>query len=102
MGNPIVLAKAGLINFTESLRAETDKNIDIRLINPGFVRTPATDKNTFKMPMRIEPAKAARLIAKGLRGKNFEIHFPKLFTLRIKLLRHLPYSRSLKIIQRYK
>ncbi len=97
---PYSASKAGLINFVESLRAETDDKIDIRLINPGFVRTPATDKNTFKMPMRIEPEKAARLIAKGLRGKKFELHFPKLFTLRVKLLRHLPYKHALKITKK--
>ena len=29
-----------------------NKNILVRLINPGFIKTPLTDKNKFKMPFR--------------------------------------------------
>ncbi|NBX66977.1 MAG: SDR family NAD(P)-dependent oxidoreductase [Proteobacteria bacterium] len=90
-GQPYSACKAALINFTETLRAEEARNgIDVRLICPGFVRTRMTEKNNFRMPMMIEPAEAARAIADGLQGTAFEIHFPKIFTCFMKLLRILP------------
>ncbi len=55
-----------------------------------FVRTPMTDQNRFKMPALIPPETAAKAIAKGLLSSKFELHFPKRFTLPMKLLRTLP------------
>lgn len=90
-GQPYSATKAGILNLAESLRLETRQdNIDIRLISPGFVRTPMTDKNDFEMPAMIEPETAAQAIADGLLSGRFEIHFPKRFTLVIKLLRLMP------------
>jgi short-subunit dehydrogenase len=94
-GQPYSATKAAIANFTESLYAEVEDYIDVKLISPGFVRTRITDKNDFPMPMRIEPEQAAKAIAKGLRGRAFEIHFPKAFTLAVKFLRLLPYSIAL-------
>ncbi|MFM7622231.1 MAG: hypothetical protein ACKO57_04595 [Alphaproteobacteria bacterium] len=74
----------------------------MKLISPGFVRTPLTDKNDFSMPMMIEPDQAAIAIANGLLSKRFEIHFPKRFTMLLKLLRALPYGLSLNITSRMK
>lgn len=90
-GQPYSASKAALINFTESLHAEAPKTIDVKLINPGFVKTPMTSKNDFKMPMVITPEKAAYAIAKGLKSKAFEIHFPKKFTYIVKTIAALPY-----------
>ncbi len=87
---PYGSTKAALINLAESLRCEVGKKIDIKVINPGFVKTRLTDKNDFDMPMRITPEKAAEAIIKGLESKRFEIHFPKAFTLSMKLLSCLP------------
>ena len=88
-GQPYSATKAALINLAESLRAE-ERVLDIKVINPGFVRTALTDKNTFKMPMRIEPEEAARIIAEKLQTNCFEIHFPKRFTFFAKLIALLP------------
>ncbi|HCM83056.1 MAG TPA: SDR family NAD(P)-dependent oxidoreductase [Alphaproteobacteria bacterium] len=96
-GQPYSATKAGIINLAESLYAEHHRHIDVRLISPGFVRTPLTDKNDFKMPMIITPQQAARAIADGLLSSRFEIHFPKRFTLFLKLLAALPYGLSLRI-----
>lgn len=99
-GQPYSASKAALINLAESLRTETPSHIDIKMINPGFVRTPLTEKNDFAMPMIITPGQAAHAIAKGLHGEAFEIHFPKQFTLPMKLLATLPYALSLPLLKR--
>lgn len=99
-GQPYSATKAAIINLAESLYAECDDKIDIKLINPGFVRTQLTDKNGFTMPMIIEPEQAAQEIAQGLLSKRFEIHFPKKLTLGLKILALLPYALSLKLIKR--
>ena len=87
---PYGASKAGLINFVQSLNVEHGKEVDIRLINPGFVKTRLTDKNDFEMPMIISADQAARYIVKGLNSKKFEVHFPKKFSLILKLLNLLP------------
>lgn len=90
-GQPYGASKAGLINMVESLKAEHGAELDIKLINPGFVESRLTDKNDFKMPARISAEKAAQYISKGLEKRGFEIHFPKRFTYIMKALNALPY-----------
>lgn len=99
-GQPYSATKAAIINLAESLKIE-NPDLDIKLINPGFVRTPLTDKNDFDMPMMIEPEEAARAIADGLLKKNFEIHFPKKFTILMKFLRLLPNAVYFKIAGKF-
>lgn len=99
-GQPYSVTKAAIINFAESLYAEAPDYIDVKLISPGFVQTPMTDKNDFDMPMIITPKEAASAIIKGLNKKAFEIHFPKKFTLILKLLSILPYWLKLPLAQR--
>lgn len=90
-GQPYCSTKAAIINYAESLKIELeDKNIDVKIISPGFVRTPLTDKNEFDMPMIIEPEDAAKALVKGLKSRAFEIHFPKKFTTIMKLIDILP------------
>lgn len=88
-GQPYSATKAAIINLTESLMIE-NPDLDIKVINPGFVRTPLTDKNDFDMPMMMEPEDAAIALANGLTRKGFEIHFPRKFTFIMKTLRILP------------
>ena len=89
-GQPYGSTKAALINLAETLRCELRGQVDVKVINPGFVKTRLTDKNNFDMPLRISPEKAAIYIIKGLKKKKFEIHFPKLFTISLKILSYLP------------
>jgi len=99
---PYASTKAALINLAESLHVEYEpKNIDIKVINPGFVQTPMTDRNQFEMPMMITAQEAATAIAKGITSQGFEVHFPKKFTLIMKLLRLLPYWLSFKITKKF-
>lgn len=100
-GQPYSASKAAVISFAESLYCEMPKNIDIKLISPGFVETPMTDKNDFDMPMVIKPEEAAKAIAKGLKKKSFEIHFPKKFTYLVKIIASLPYWLKLPITKKF-
>lgn len=99
-GQPYSATKAAVASIAESLYSECQKNIDIKLISPGFVHTPLTEKNDFSMPMIITSKTAAAEIAKGLQSNAFEIHFPKRFTLFLKILRLLPYWLSLRITKK--
>jgi len=95
---PYASTKAAITNLAESLYIEFQpNNIDVKLISPGFVSTPMTNKNDFEMPMLVTAETAAQSIVKGLTSNAFEIHFPKRFTLLIKLLRLLPYWLAFKI-----
>ena len=85
-------SKAALINLCEGIYPELKlNNIDLSIINPGFVKTRLTDQNNFKMPFLISSKEAADLIFQGLMRKKFEIHFPKKFTFFLKILQLLPY-----------
>lgn len=92
--------KAGVINLVESLKAELQGRIDVRLISPGFVDTRLTQRNDFDMPALITPELAAREIIHGLNRRKFEVHFPRRLTLALKLLRALPYWAALPLTQR--
>jgi len=79
--------KAALINLADILYLDLQpKGIGVSIINPGFVETPLTAGNAFDMPALITPAEAARHILDGWRAGQFEIHFPKRFTLWLKAL----------------
>ncbi len=94
-------SKAALINLAELLSAELmEYGIAVQLINPGFVATRLTALNDFPMPALISSAAAARHIVKGLQGRRFEIHFPRRFTLWMKLAAMLPYPLRLPILRR--
>jgi len=84
--------KAAQINLAEALRFDLDRyGIKLQLVDPGFVKTPLTDKNDFPMPFLIDVETAAARMASGFEGSSFEITFPRRFTYLMKLLRLLPY-----------
>jgi short-subunit dehydrogenase len=84
--------KAALINLCESLYLDLrPRGIGVYLINPGFVATPLTAQNDFAMPALISAETAAKEIVRGIERGEFHIHFPKRFTIWLRLLRLLPY-----------
>ena len=93
-------SKSALTSFVESLYFEMiKKNVNVKLISPGFIKTPMTEKNSSPMPMIKSPEFAANKIFIGLtKKKSFEIHFPKIFTFLMKFLQILPSSIYFKLI----
>ncbi len=85
-------SKSALNNLAESLYFDFKRfGVRVCLVSPGFIKTPMTDKNDFKMPFLKTPEYAADQIYDGLINKNiFEIHFPKALTITLKLLSFLP------------
>ncbi len=93
--------KAALINLAQTLYLDLhDKGIGVSIVNPGFVETPLTAKNTFPMPALQTPDQAARQIVEGWERGAFEIHFPKRFTLVLKLLALLPWRLYFMLVGR--
>lgn len=92
--------KAALINLAEALYLDLHPlGLGVSIINPGFVQTPLTAQNDFAMPALLTPAQAAQAILKGWASGRFEIHFPKRFTLWLKLLRVLPYRAYFNLVE---
>lgn len=93
--------KAALINLAEVLYLDLHPlGLGVSIINPGFVETPLTAQNDFKMPALLSPDQAAQAIVRGWARGRFEIHFPKRFTLWLKLLRLLPYRVYFNLVQK--
>ena len=85
--------KAALTHLAEVLYLDlAPLKLGVSVINPGFVATPLTAHNDFRMPALITPDVAAQAILAGWARGSFEIHFPKRFTLWLKGLRHLGYG----------
>jgi len=94
-------SKAALISLCESLYMDLyGTGVRLQVINPGFVRTPLTDKNTFQMPALMEADDAAMAIYRGLLSSRFEIAFPRRFVFWMKLLRLLPNRLYLSLMRR--
>lgn len=94
-------SKAALINLSEGLRFDFQRmGLKVQVINPGFVRTPLTDKNEFPMPFLIDADDAARRIVAGLKSTRFEIAFPRRFICLLKLMRILPYGLYFPLVSR--
>ena len=96
------LTKAGLINLAESLYFDLQKeNIQITLINPGFIKSESTSLNSFKMPFLRSAEFAGNKIFKGLTGSyRFEIYFPWFFLTLLKIFRILPYNLYFYLIKK--
>ena len=94
-------SKAALINMAESLKPELDSvRVKLQIVNPGFVETPLTDRNTFEMPFLIPVEAAVDAFVKGLAGNSFEIRFPTRMGLAMSVLRALPYSLFFRVTRR--
>lgn len=93
--------KAALINLAEVLYLDlAPRGVGVHVINPGFVKTPMTAGNDFEMPALISAEDAAEHTLRGLEKGEFETHYPKRFTLMLKLIRLLPYRWYFPLVKR--
>ena len=84
-------SKAAQLNFLESARIDLhNTNVKIQAISPGFVNTPMTSTNKFRMPFLIEADEAARYIADGIEKGKAEIVFPPAMAITMKIARLIP------------
>ncbi len=70
-------SKAAMQYFFESLRVDLlSENIDVSIVNPGFVDTPLTRKNDFPMPFLMDVDAAAERIVRALESRPRSYSFP--------------------------
>jgi len=70
-------SKAAVKVWGEGLRGDlAAHDVGVSVILPGFVETPMTAANNFKMPFLMPAQKAVRIIQDGLGGNKARIAFP--------------------------
>lgn len=83
--------KSALIALSEALYPHlARKGVKLTIINPGYIVTPMTQRETFSMPFIIPVEQAAETIITGLSRGKYEIVFPWRTALLMKTLRVLP------------
>jgi short-subunit dehydrogenase len=91
-------SKAAVKTFGESMRNRLRSHgIKISVICPGFIETPLTATNEYKMPFLIPVAKAVQIIQRDLSKNKGIIAFPWQMKLFMWILRVLPTSWSERI-----
>ena len=94
-------SKAAAISWLEALRIELrGSGVSVVTICPGFIDTPMTQVNRYRMPFLMEVDRAAEILVDGLERGKGEIHFPKPLSWTIKTLRILPYPLYQWIIRK--
>ena len=94
-------SKSAASHMLDAIRFDLEpRGILVTNVTPGFVRTPLTDRNKYRMPFLMEVDRAAEILADGLERRKREIHFPKPLSWTIKTLRVLPYPLYSWIIQK--
>ena len=84
-------SKAAISTYWESLRVEVQPHgIAATTINPGYIKTPLTDKNKHPMPFIITAEKAAKIMANGILARRKVITFPARMRWAMRLMRFLP------------
>ena len=84
-------SKAGIMALAESMQADLRKtDIQVQLINPGFIKTRLTDKNDFAMPFIMEPQKAAQIFFEHMNSDDFKRSFPVPFAWLFRLSQFMP------------
>jgi short-subunit dehydrogenase len=84
-------SKAAVQAFLEGVRGELAlAGIRVTTVNPGYIKTPMTDRNRFHMPFLMSAEDAAVVIADGLEAGKREIEFPRPLSLFMRAVRLLP------------
>lgn len=86
-------SKAALMHLAENMQSDLwHTGIRVQLLNPGFIKTRLTDKNTFRMPFLMDPEEAARTVCNLMQKPGFKYDFPNVFSLFFRIGRLLPQS----------
>jgi len=94
--------KAAVNVFMEGLRIQLrDRGIAVTIVCPGFVRTPMTAVNNFRMPWLLEADEAARRIVRALERRRAVYDFPWQLSLLTKMTRWLPDWIVARSMQQY-
>ncbi|NOD33226.1 MULTISPECIES: SDR family oxidoreductase [unclassified Ruegeria] len=84
-------SKAALISLAETMRHDlAGTGVTVRIVNPGFIKTRLTDKNSFKMPMLMTAEDAAERVVKAMSRRRLRTDFPAPFSWFIRLIDYLP------------
>jgi short-subunit dehydrogenase len=84
-------SKAAVNSYLEGLRIQLrGRGLAVTTICPGFVKTPMTDVNDFKMPWLLQADEAARRIVRALGRRQKVYNFPWQMSLLMKVTRWLP------------
>ena len=93
-------SKAAASHMLDAIRFDLEpRGVRVTNITPGFVRTPLTDRNRYRMPFLMDVDRAAEIVVAGLERGRSEIHFPKPLSWTVKALRVLPYPLYQRIIR---
>ncbi len=93
-GAPAYSASKGAVRlYGEALRETVRPHgVRINVICPGFIKTPMTDVNDYKMPFMISAERAAQIISRNLARNKGRIAFPVATYLVAGLVGILPYG----------
>ena len=84
-------SKAAAINYLEGLRVELrGTGVQVTTICPGYIRTPMTAKNPYRMPFMLEPDDAARRFAHAIEARKGRTFIPWQMAIVGRLLGALP------------
>lgn len=84
-------SKAAAIAYLESLRVEMlHHNISVTTIAPGYIRTPMTDINTYKMPFLMDVNVAAKKFVTAIQQKRRFVVIPWQMGWVARLMRLIP------------
>jgi short-subunit dehydrogenase len=94
-------SKAAMQAFLESARVElAPLGVRVTTVNPGFIATPMTQKNKFRMPFLMQADAAARIIVDGIEHGARIVEFPRPMSVAMRFARLLPsalYDRVIRI-----
>lgn len=94
------LSKNSLSYYSKLIYLENKQyNLNIFLVEPGFVKTRLTEKNKFKMPFIISAVSAAKYIIHGIEKGKFIIKFPLFLRLIISAYNLIPDFIKFKIFR---
>ncbi len=84
-------SKAGTMSLAECMYADLRKtNVDVQIVNPGFIKTRMTDKNEFNMPFIMTADEAAQAMFEHMCTDSFKKSFPFGFSLFFRAAQFFP------------